>query len=273
VAGQNHDRGPDPDADPPDRADDAALADSLAGLDALSTGTLDLTEMLTQVATLAVRAIPGADGAGLTLLEIDRADLIVKSEPFVRAIDEIQYGIGEGPCISAAASGETKRSGQLGEDQRWPQFGPRAGELGVHSALSLPLLVSTGVIGAMNVYAHAPNSFDERAQQLGEQYAVSAALAVQNAQILEQASRLVGQLQAGVEGRAKVDQAIGVLRRRHGLTADQALIQLKELSQNREISLNATASSVVAEAVKRSAQRSQSAAEPDPGAANAPGSE
>ena len=237
--------------------DDAALANSLAGLDALSTGTLDLTDMLTQVATFAVQAIPGADGAGLTLLEIDRADLIVKSEPFVRAIDEIQYGIGEGPCISAAATGETKRSGQLGDDQRWPQFGPRASELGVHSALSLPLLVSTGVIGAMNVYAHAPNSFDERAQQLGERYAVSAALAVQNAQILEQAARLVGQLQAGVRGRALIDQAIGVLRRRQGLTADEALTELRELSDKRKTSLNATATSVVDDAVERFQQRSR----------------
>ena len=251
MAGQDHESGPDPHAQQLDATDDAALANSLAGLDALSTGTLDLTDMLTQVATFAVQAIPGADGAGLTLLEIDRADLIVKSEPFVRAIDEIQYGIGEGPCISAAATGETKRSGQLGDDGRWPQFGPRASELGVHSALSLPLLVSSGVIGAMNVYAHAPNSFDERAQQLGERYAVSAALAVQNAQILEQAARLVGQLQAGVQGRALIDQAIGVLRRRHGLTADEALQQLRELSEQRKISLNATATSVVDDAVER----------------------
>jgi putative methionine-R-sulfoxide reductase with GAF domain len=257
MAGQNQDTGPGDDAVEPYRADDAALAASLAGLDALTTGTLDLTDMLTQVATFAVQAIPGADGAGLTLLEIDRADLIVKSEPFVRAIDEIQYGIGEGPCISAAATGQTKRSGQLGEDERWPQFGPLAGELGVHSALSLPLLVSTGVIGAMNVYAHAPNSFDERTQQLGEQYAVSAALAVQNAQILEQAARLVGQLQAGVKGRALIDQAIGVLRRRHGLTADEALQQLRELSEKRKTSLNVTATSVVDDAVERFQQRNR----------------
>jgi putative methionine-R-sulfoxide reductase with GAF domain len=241
MAGQNQDTGPGDDAVEPYRADDAALAASLAGLDALTTGTLDLTDMLTQVATFAVQAIPGADGAGLTLLEIDRADLIVKSEPFVRAIDEIQYGIGEGPCISAAATGQTKRSGQLGEDERWPQFGPLAGELGVHSALSLPLLVSTGVIGAMNVYAHAPNSFDERAQQLGEQYAVSAALAVQ----------------AGVKGRALIDQAIGVLRRRHGLTADEALQQLRELSEKRKTSLNVTATSVVDDAVERFQQRNR----------------
>ena len=36
-----------------------------------------LEELLTAVAGFAVRAIPGADGAGLTLLEDDRANTIV----------------------------------------------------------------------------------------------------------------------------------------------------------------------------------------------------
>jgi GAF domain-containing protein len=253
MAGQNRFTGPGEDEEQARaRADDAALASSLQGLDALSAVTLDLTDMLTRVATFAVQAIPGADGAGLTLLEIDRADLIVKSEPFVRAIDEIQYSIGEGPCISAAATGETKRSGQLAADPRWPQFGPRAGELGVHSALSLPLLVADGVIGAMNVYAHAPNSFDERAQRLGEKYAVSAALAVQNAQILEQTSRLVGQLLAGLNGQAVIDRAIGVLRKRDGYPADEALEQLKAMSDERNVSLTAVSAAVVEDAARRS---------------------
>jgi len=36
------------------------------------------------------------------------------------------------------------------------------GRLGVHSALSLPLLLSDQVIGAINAYAHGKDVFDER---------------------------------------------------------------------------------------------------------------
>jgi GAF domain-containing protein len=243
-------------------ADHIALADSLMALEKLSKTKLDLTEMLTKVATFAVHAIPGADGAGLTLLEIDRADLIVKSEPFVRAIDDIQYGIGEGPCISAAATGQTKRSGQLSADPRWPQFGRRASELGVHSALSLPLVVSDRVLGAMNVYAHKPDSFDDHAQRMGEVFAVSAALAVQNAQILEQTARLVTELQAGLKGRALIDQAIGVLRRRGGDTAEEAQRRLREMSADQQISLSAAAASVVDSAIKRGRIENPGSADP-----------
>lgn len=226
-------------------AEESALLGSLGALAALSTATLDLTEMLTQVATFAVRAIPGADGAGLTLLEIDRADLIVKSEPFVRAIDAIQYSIGEGPCISAAATGQTKRSGQLDHDPRWPLFGPRAGGLGVHSALSLPLQTPTKILGAMNVYAHAPNSFGPRAQELGETFAVSAAIAVQHAQIFEQTIRLADQLQTGLNNRALIDQAIGVLRFRHREAAAEALARLRQMATDHHVSVTDAAVAVI----------------------------
>ena len=169
----------------------------------------------------------------MTLIEADRADTIVKSAPFVREIDDIQYGLGEGPCISAAATGQTMRSGSLGGDPRWPRFGPRAGRLGVHSVLSLPLITADAVVGAMNVYAHAKDAFDERAEQLGELFAVPAAIAVQNAQILAQTQRLAATLQAALTNRAVIDQAIGILMSRSGVSADEAFTRLRERQSTR----------------------------------------
>jgi hypothetical protein len=72
---------------------------------------MDLPDVLTRVAEFAVRAIPGADGAGVTLIEAGHADTIVASAPFVGLVDDIQYGIAEGPCITAAAEARTVRSG------------------------------------------------------------------------------------------------------------------------------------------------------------------
>ena len=118
---------------------DAALAASLAELSQLSAGRVGLVELLTRVAKMAVQAIPGAEGAGLTLLEPNRENVVVKSAEFVRQIDDIQDSIGQGPCITAAAQGQTMRSGSLGGDPRWPRFGPRAGRIGVRPVPSLPL--------------------------------------------------------------------------------------------------------------------------------------
>ena len=236
-------------------AEDGDLAQSLAALSRLSSGRLSLEDLLTRVATFAVRAIPGADGAGLTLIEEDRADTIVKSAPFVREIDDIQYGLGEGPCISAAESGQTMRSGSLGGDLRWPRFGARVGRLGVHSVLSLPLISDDTVVGAMNVYAHAPNSFDERSARLGELFAVPAAIAVQNAQILAQTQRLAANLQAALTNRAVIDQAIGIMMSRAGVSSDDAFARLRKLSQQEHLKVAAVAAGIVQEAVRRARAR------------------
>src|SRR6478609_4546712 len=239
----------------PSEFDDDDLAVSVAALAGLSAARLSLEDLLTKVAVLAVQAIPGADGAGLTLIEEDRADTIVKSAPFVREIDDIQYGLGEGPCISAAAQGEPMRSGSLGGDPRWPRFGPRAGRLGVHSVLSLPLISADQVVGAMNVYAHAKDAFDSRAEHLGQLYAVPAAIAVQNAQVLAQTQRLAGRLQSVLTNRAVIDQAIGILMSRSGESQDEAFSRLRLLSQREHVKVAVVAEGIVREAVRRARAR------------------
>ena len=226
-------------------------AESLAALSRVSAARLGLQDPLTRVVLLAVRAIPGADGAGLTLIEAERADTAVTSEPFVKQVDDIQYDLGEGPCISAAATGETMRSGSLGGDHRWPRFGPRAGQLGVHSVLSLPLISHDAVLGTINVYAHDRDAFDERSEQMGQLFAAPAAIAMQNALILARTQRLVAGLQAALTGRAVIGHATGILASRIGVTPEQALDRIRQLSQHQDTTMVAVATSIVQETVRR----------------------
>jgi len=245
-------------------AEDEDLRESLAGLSRLASNRLPLEDLLTQVATYAVQAIPGADGAGLTLLEQDRADTIVATAPFVTEVDNIQYGMNQGPCISAARDGQTIVSGSLGGDSRWPRFGGRVARLGVHSVVSLPLITADGVVGAMNVYAHGKNVFDDRAAELGQVFAVPAAIAVQNAHVLAQTRRLANRLQSALELRGVVDRAIGILMSRSGGTEHQALERLRALSQREHRKLTEVAREIVDEAVARAQARNrQSQEHPD----------
>ena len=240
-----------------DAADLRAGIDELAGLVA---GTLGLPELLAEVSTFAVHAIPGADGAGVTLLRVDRADNMVEalaaSAPFVAEIDEIQYvTLNEGPCITAALERRTVRSGSLGGEKMWPRFGPRVGRLGVHSALSLPLLLSGQVVGAINVYAHGKDVFDEHAAELGELFAKPAAVAVHNARILAQALALTAQLQMALSTRPVIDQAIGLIRGRTGRSPEEAFTQLRAISQSEHRKLAEVAQHIVDEAVRRARAR------------------
>jgi GAF domain-containing protein len=234
----------------------AAIGD-LAGLVAGSRG---LSELLAEVATFAVHAIPGAEGAGVTLLRVDRTDNMVEalaaSAPFVAEIDDIQYvTLREGPCITAALQRQTVRSGSLGGEKMWPRFGPRVGRLGVHSALSLPLLLPDQVVGAINVYAHDKDVFDEHAAELGEMFAKPAAVAVHNAHVLAQAMALTVQLQTALSTRPVIDQAIGLLRGRSGRSAEDAFAQLRAISQAEHRKLADVAQRIVDEAVRRARAR------------------
>ena len=241
-------------------ADAADLQAGLAGLAGLVTDSLGLDELLTRVATFATNAIPGAEGAGVTLLKMDGTDhqveALAASAPFVAEIDEIQYVIvKEGPCITAALEGRTVRSASLGGEEMWPRFGPRVGRLGVHSALSLPLLLPDRVIGAINVYARSKDVFDDHAARLGELFAAPAAVAVHNAQVLARARTLAAQLQKALSTRPVIDQAIGLLRGRTGGTAEEAFARLREISQTEHTKLADVAQRIVDDAVRRARAR------------------
>ncbi|AMW18631.1 transcriptional regulator [Mycobacteroides stephanolepidis] len=241
-------------------ADIIDLQNALGDLAGLVAGSQGLPELLAEVATFAVHAIPGADGAGVTLLRVDHPDNMVEalaaSAPFVSEIDHIQYTmLQEGPCITAALERRTVRSGSLGGERMWPRFGPRVGRLGVHSALSLPLLLPGQVVGAINVYSHGKDVFDERAAELGELFAKPAAVAVHNAQLLAQARALVTQLHTALSTRPVIDQAIGLLRGRSGRSAEEAFTQLRAISQAEHRKLADVAQRIVDEAVRRARAR------------------
>lgn len=246
-----------PDQASADASDLQASLDDLAGL---VTGSLGLAELMQRVAIFTERAIPGADGAGVTLLRMDgannRVEALAASDPFVSVIDEIQYTIlNEGPCITAALEARTVRSGSLGGEQMWPRFGPRVGRLGIHSALSLPLLLPGQVVGAINVYARGKDVFDDHAAELGELFSAPAAVAVHNAQILTRALALTAQLQTALSTRPAIDQAIGLIRGRTGGTAEDAFASLRAISQSEHTKLADVAQRIVDEAVRRARSR------------------
>ena len=239
-------------------SDEADLQESLRELASIVTGSLGLPEVHGHVATFAVHAIPGADGAGVTLLSPDRGrpQVLAASHPFVAEIDEIQYStLDEGPCITAALERRTVRSGSLGGEKMWPRFGPRVGRRGIHSALSLPLLLSGRAVGAINVYSREKDAFDDHAAELGELFATPAAVAVHNAQILAQAQELTTQLQAALSSRPIIDQAIGILRGRNGGSAEEAFSKLRAMSQADHLKLVDVARHIVDEAVRRARAR------------------
>jgi GAF domain-containing protein len=138
--------------------------------------------------------------------------------------------------------------------------------MGVHSVLSLPLLLPDRVVGALNVYAHAKHAFGPDAVQIGQLYARPAAVSVHNAQILAQSQRLAAQLGEALTSRAVIDQALGVLMSRTGASPAEAFERLRAMSQSQHVKVAEVARVLVDEAVRRARARQAGAAPDGPSA-------
>lgn len=250
-----------PDLSPTQReADEAELYAGLRGVAGIVAGAQKVIDLLRDVAEFAVQAIPGVDGAGIALVDTrDGAPTVQTCSAtavFVNDIDTVQYDdLKEGPCLTCMQSRRPVVSGSLGSDSRWPHFGGRVARMGVHSALSLPLVVGDEVIGAINSYANSRDAFGEHAVRLGSQFAGPAAVSVYNAQLLASAQERTRALQRALDSRAVIDQAIGIIRSRSGLSAAEAFERLIQMSQSENVKLYAVAEGLVEEAARRARTR------------------
>ncbi len=232
------------------REDLIDLGVSLQALSGLAMGRMGLEETLVAVATFAVQAVPGADGAGLLLRESGRADVVVATSERVTEVERIQHDLSQGPAISAVQQRQPTYSGSLGSEEQWRQFGSRAARKGMHSAVAVPLQTDEGVVGALTVYAQAKHAFDERARRLGRLFATPAAVAVQNAQVLARCNRSIAQLQRALDERAEVERAVGIMIARSGSSPHEALDRLRQLSQEGHQKLAAISARMVEEATR-----------------------
>jgi len=238
-------------------ADDVDLLAGLTGVAGIVSGARPVSEVLEDIATFAVQAIPGADGAGATFVSEElRVVSWSVTATFVRDIDTVQYEVlGEGPCITCMESRRPAMSGSLGSDRRWPHFGGRVARMGVHSVLALPLMVGEQVIGAINSYAYEKDSFATHAVDLGSQFAGPAAVSLYNAQLLAGARERTKQLQRALVTRAVIDQAVGIIRARTGVISEEGFERLTRMSQTANTKLFVVAEQLVEEAVRRARAR------------------
>lgn len=240
-------------------ADEEDLQAGLSGLAAIVVDALTVDESLTQIAEFAAHAIPGADGAGVTVAH-PSASMHMQSwavtDEFVRKIDTLQYELHEeGPCITSLRSARPCVSGSISDDSRWPRFGGAVVRLGVNSALSLPLVLREQVIGVINAYAYTLDAFAEHAVAMGTKFAGPAAVAVHNARLLMAAQQRAERLQQALTNRSVIDQAIGIIRGRSGATAEEAFARLMKISQDENVKLHLVAERLVEISVRRARAR------------------
>ena len=220
-------------------------ARDLAQLAAVMLSEPDLPSALRRVTTVAVAVVPECDGSSLTMRHDGRPTAAAASDEWSTELDQLQYREQEGPCLDCLREGSVMRVRDLPEDQRFPTYGPRAGELGARSVLSLPLAADGRTVGALNLYSRKPDVFDGDALALGELLAAHASLAVQAATAYYSSRDVAEQLREAIGSRAVIEQAKGVLMTQLRCTPDDAFQHLVVVSQKTNRKLRLVAQEVV----------------------------
>ena len=231
---------------------DMPLADELAAVFARASGML-LTEetvanALSLITQAAVLAVDDASGAGVSLMDPDgqRASAASTSS-LVEQADALQYQLGQGPCLSAWASGRPVDVEDVRTDPRWPQWGSLAADLGLRSCLSVPLLSGDLAFGAIKIYWEAPTYASPRLVQLLEKFAAQAAIFLTNVQIRERVATLGEELKNAVVRRDTVATAKGIVMSSQGLNEAEAMLHLIKRSTQESRPLKDVAQEVVQE--------------------------
>jgi GAF domain-containing protein len=215
-----------------------------------------LDDVLHRLVLIAADVVEGAEEVSITLLRDERPWTAAHSGPLSLAADELQYGLGHGPCIDAGASGTQLLVDDMTAETRWSDYAVRAVEAGVASSLSLPLPVQTRVVGALNCYARTPGAFVERSAAVGRELAGHVAVAVGNAVAYDDTARLAADMRAAMASRAVIEQAKGVIMAQNRCDAERAFDILRRASQGRNVKLRDVAQGVVDSVGVERAERS-----------------
>lgn len=115
----------------------------------------------------AVTAAIGMPSATVILLGAQHGEAVIAaSDATARAAYDLEFVLGEGPAHLAIACGQAVQVEGTALGDRWPQYGPAIGRLGVQAVIAVPLQPPAR-LGAVSAYGSQPSIGEEAATALG----------------------------------------------------------------------------------------------------------
>lgn len=227
-----------------------------AQLQGLVLETADMAEFLDNFAGFAAGKLSagGEVFCGITLARRRKYDTVGSSGPKARALDEIQYGFGDGPCLSAIREARTELVADVRMESRWPEYLATAAGYGVRSILAVPFRFDQeDAKAALNLYAFSQQAFSPETIDAAESYVHIAAGSLQLAVRIARLSDARQNLMAAMESRTAIDTAVGVVMAQNRCSQEAAFAMLQRASNARNVKLRDVAASVLA-SVSRDSQ-------------------
>jgi GAF domain-containing protein len=188
-------------------------------------------------------------GAGIMLMsgDVPRGSVCTTNK-VSDVIEQLQFGLGEGPCVDAYHQDRPVLEPDLDEPStpRWPAFAGPAVEAGVRAIFGFPLHVGAVRLGALNLYRDRPGplSDDQHADAL-----VMADVAAQALLLLQAEAppgELAAELESGADFHFAVHQASGMVAAQLDVSVGEALIRLRAHAFGNDRALAGVSEDVVA---------------------------
>ncbi|GAB2666720.1 GAF and ANTAR domain-containing protein [Nocardia goodfellowii] len=238
-------------------------------------GRVPETSLFIGISTLCAAAVrlTGADGAAVAVLTADTStrELVYATDPVAQQIDELQFVIGEGPCLAAYRDNHEELWPELDAGpaaERWPAFTPEILALGVRAAFAFPVPGARRPIGVLELYRKTIGvlTAEARHSAAGCAFAIGKALqtnwhervlaagGVESAVALSEL-REPGFEEPGSFSRSEVYVASGMVAVQLGVSAEEGLDRLRAYSYAQGRSIVEVAADIVARRLSLRDQR------------------
>lgn len=169
------------------------------------------------------------DGAGIMLMsDGEHLGTLGVSNEVMTVVEDLQFTLGEGPCIDAYWSDFPILEPDLDQPatNRWPAFSGPAVKAGVRAVFGFPLLGGGSNLGALDLYCERPG--DLRAEQVND--AVTMAEVISTTILAIQSQTEPGELSDSLDAttnHAIVHQASGMLSVQLDIDVADALVRIR----------------------------------------------
>ena len=197
----------------------------------------------------------GVNGAGIMLMagDLPRGSLCTTDDRS-NLIEELQYTLGEGPCVDAHQQNRVVAEPDLAgpERRRWPAFSPPVLDAGVRAVFGFPLAVGSARLGALNLYR------DEAGPLTTDQHADALVMAdvvarwVLEAQAGAPFGTVAEELEVNADFHFAVHNAAGMVSVQQGISVTEALIRLRAYAFSNDLLVDDVARDVIARTLRLS---------------------
>lgn len=181
----------------------------------------------------------------VTVVRRKKPVTVACSDLRARAMDELQYAFGDGPCLTAMRTGTTVYVPDVSREHRWPDYARAVAQEGVQSILGVPLRLEGESTAALNIYSSRPYGISgediTRAELFGEQSAKTLRLELRLARLQDAKQNL----EAAMKSRTTIDVAVGVMMAQNRCSQEAAMKILRKASSYRNIKLHDLAAGVI----------------------------